>query len=324
VDGLDECEDTRAQEDIIKLIGASVRTNSTPFRWAIFSRAEPHIRSTFEDELIFPTIRILELPIQSPDDDHEVEIYIRHELRNILRRRNRPLAASWPADNDIKALVKAAGGLFAYAAAVLRHIDLSESLRFEAALHDVLSSVSHGGSDPFSGLDAFYMLIMQRIPKKILPSTQLLLHFISQSSRGDVREDTPLVHVSNQLGLSQSDFLSIYQFLHAVVWVGKYPKHLVLPNNVDSSRSYLDQRHLFETTPPFHHQAYGVHGLINFYHKSFYDFLIDPARSFSFCVTTPDICTKFLDSLIECHHHFAQRYALCGNSMLLFTPFSSY
>lgn len=69
VDGLDECADTRAQEDIIKLIVASVRTKSTPFLWAIFSRAEVHIRSTFEDELISTNIRIVELPIGSPDDD---------------------------------------------------------------------------------------------------------------------------------------------------------------------------------------------------------------------------------------------------------------
>jgi hypothetical protein len=133
VDGLDECEDTRAQEDIIKLIGASVRTNSTPFRWAIFSRAEPHIRSTFEDELIAPPTRIVELPIRSPDDDLEVEIY-------------------------------------------LRYIDLSKALRLEEPLHDVFNSVSHSGSGPFARLDAFYMLIMQRIPQSILPSAQLLLH----------------------------------------------------------------------------------------------------------------------------------------------------
>jgi hypothetical protein len=169
VDGLDECEDTRAQEDILKLIVASVRASSTPFRWAIFSQAEAHIRSTFVDDLVSPTTRIVELPIRSPDDNHEVEIYIRHEFRNILRRRNLPLAPSWPADEDIKALVKAAAGLFAYAAAVLRYIDLSEALRLEDPLHDVLNSVSRSGSGPLAELDAFYMLIMQRIPESLLP-----------------------------------------------------------------------------------------------------------------------------------------------------------
>jgi hypothetical protein len=321
IDGLDECEDSRAQEEIIKLIATSVRTKSTPFRWAIFSRAESHIRFTFEDELISPTTRTVELPIRSPDDDHEVEIYIRHEFRNILRRRNIPSTLSWPSDNDITVLVKAAAGLFAYAGAVLRYIDLSKALRLEDALQDVLNSVSHGSSGPFAGLDAFYMLIMQRIPESILPSAQLLLHRIQE---GGFEPGTFVAGVCNRLGLSQFDFLGVYQYLHAVLKVQEYHEPLVLPNNIDPSQSYLDQHHLFQWTRSFHDQLYGVHGVIDFHHKSFYDFLRDPARSSSFCVTTPAIRTRFFDCIVQHHHEFAQSYAICGNSTLLFTLSGSY
>jgi hypothetical protein len=318
IDGLDECEDTKAQEEIIKLIATSVRTKSTPFRWAIFSRAETHIRSTFEHELISPTTRIVELPIKSPDDDYQVEIFLRHEFGNILRRRNLPLTPSWPSDKDINALVKAAGGLFAYAAAVLRYIDLSKALGLEDALLDVLNSASHGGSGPFAGLDAFYMHIMQRIPENILPSAQLLLYY-SGSGR-----NTFQASICNQLGLSQFDFLGIYQYLHAVLRVQEYPDPLVLPSNVDSSHSYLDRRYFVQAAPSFHGQVMGVHGGINFHHKSFHDFLGDPARSSSFCVTTPAIYTKLFDCLVQRHHHFAQCYVIRGNGTLLFTPFGSY
>jgi hypothetical protein len=321
IDGLDECEDTGTQEDIIKLIATSVRAKSTPFRWAIFSRAEAHIRFTFEDELISSTTRIVELPIRSPDDDHEVEIYIRHEFRNILRRRNIPPTLSWPSANDIKTLVEAAAGLFAYAAAVLRYIDLSKALRLEDTLRDVLNSISHGGSGPFAGLDAFYMLIMEHIPESILPSAQLLLHYIQRTSFGP---GTFLADVCNLLEMSQFDFLGIYQYLHAVLRVQEYPEPLVLPSNVDSSRSYLDQRRLFQDTHYFRYQVFGVHGGINFYHKSFYNFLIDPARSSSFCVTTPAIRTKFFDRLVQRHRHFARSYAVRGNGTLLFPSFGLY
>jgi hypothetical protein len=317
IDGLDECENTRAQEEIIKLIATSVRTQSTPFRWAIFSRAESHIRSTFEHELISPTTRIVELPIRSPDDDHQIEIFLRHEFRNILRRRNLPLTLSWPSDNSIKALVKATGGLFAYAAAVLRYIDLSKVLRLQDALQDVLNSVSHGGSGPFAGLDAFYMLIMERIPENILFSAQLLLYYVQ---RIGFKRGAFLAGVCNQLGLSQFDFLGVYQYLHAVLTVQESHEPLVLPNNVDSSCSSLDQRHLYQRTPSFHSQVFGVHGVIKFHHKSFYDFLCDPARSTTFCVTTPAIRTEYFDCLVQCHDHFAQSYVISGNSALLFTP----
>jgi hypothetical protein len=316
IDGLDECEDTQAQGDIIKLIAASVRAKSTPFRWLIFSRPEPHIRSTFQDELISSTTRIVELPIGSPDDDSEIEIYMRHEFRNILRGRNLPLTPSWPADKDVEALVKAAAGLFAYAAAVLRYIDLSKALRLEDPLHDVLNSVSHGGSGPFAGLDAFYVHIMERIPESILPSTQVLLHLICQGLKGDIGGFAALGHLCNQLGLSQSDFLCIYQYLHAVLRVKECHEPLVLPSDVDSSRSYFDQRHLFQPIPSFYSQMYGVHGVIGFHHKSFYDFLIDPARSSSFCVNTPAIRTKFFDCLIQRHYHFSQNYTIGGNGTL--------
>jgi hypothetical protein len=321
IDGLDECEDTKAQEEIIKLIATSVRTKSTPFRWAIFSRAETHIRSTFEHELISPTTRIVELPIRSPDDDHQIEIFLRHEFGNILRRRNLPLTPSWPSDKDIKALVKAAAGLFAYAAAVLRYIDLSKATRLEDALIDVLNSPSRGDSGPFAGLDAFYMLIMQRIPENILLSAQLMLYYLQDGGFGP---NTFLANVCNQLGLSQYDFLGIYRYLHAVLKAQEYPEPLMLPDNVDSSHSYLDQRYLIQDNAPFLYPVHGVHGIINFYHKSFYDFLRDPSRSSSFCVTTPTIRTKFLDYLVQHHHHFAQSYTIRGNGALLFIPFGSY
>ena len=61
---------------------------------------------------------------------------------------------------------------------------------------------------------------------------------------------------------------------------------------------------------------------LRFYHKSFKDFLCDPTRSGSFCVNTPAIYCKFLDHLIQCHHHYASSYAIDGSSMY-FLPLAS-
>ncbi|KAF5356739.1 hypothetical protein D9756_006404 [Leucocoprinus leucothites] len=47
IDGLDECESQDAQAEIIKLIAASAQAKSTPFCWAIFSRADLRIVATF-------------------------------------------------------------------------------------------------------------------------------------------------------------------------------------------------------------------------------------------------------------------------------------
>jgi hypothetical protein len=312
IDGLDECEDTGAQEDIIRIIATSVRDKTTPFRWAIFSRAEVHILSTFEDELISPITRTVELPIRSPEDDLEIELYLRREFRNILRRRKLPLDPSWPADEDIKALVKAAAGLFAYAAAVLRFIDLSKTLRLEVPLRDVLNSIPHGSAGPFAGLDAFYTLLLKRIPEEILPRAQLLLFHIQ---RGVFETgDWQLFVVCNKLGLSRSEFLGVYQYLRSVLKFQENHKPLVLPSHVDSSRSLFDQNLSLQSSRTLLNQFRKVHGVINFHHKSFYDFLRDPARSSSFWVTSPTIQKRFFDSLIQIHHHFAKSYTINGNS----------
>jgi len=48
IDGLDECAGKDAQAEIIEIIASSVREKCTPSHWAIFSRAEPRIMSTFK------------------------------------------------------------------------------------------------------------------------------------------------------------------------------------------------------------------------------------------------------------------------------------
>ena len=122
IDGLDECAGEDAQAEIIKMIASSVRNGSTPFRWAIFSRAESRIVSTFKQDIVASVTHSVELPI-SRDADGEIEMYLRGEFQSILEHRDYAhLSSSWPADSDIQTLVDAADGLFAHPAAVLRHV----------------------------------------------------------------------------------------------------------------------------------------------------------------------------------------------------------
>lgn len=47
VDGLDECQDKNAQQEIVEIVAKSVRNNTTSFCWAFLSRPEPHIEAVF-------------------------------------------------------------------------------------------------------------------------------------------------------------------------------------------------------------------------------------------------------------------------------------
>ncbi|KAF9441170.1 hypothetical protein P691DRAFT_813488 [Macrolepiota fuliginosa MF-IS2] len=161
VDGLDECESTDDQCRIIEIIAAAARDGITPFCWAFFSRPEPHIEASFSRADVAQITCMTMLPI-SRDADSDIELYLRSGFENILRRRNIPLKSQWPSDNDIQTLVKKSDGLFIYAATALRVV--AQPGPIEEALHTVCTTSSdRTGNSPFAELDAFYMLIMQRI-----------------------------------------------------------------------------------------------------------------------------------------------------------------
>jgi len=104
IDGLDECLGEAAQAEIIEIIASSVRAKSTPFCWAIFSRAEPRIVSTFNQDSVASVTHPVELPI-SREADGEIEMYLRGEFRNILERRGcRQLLSIWPSDSILRYL----------------------------------------------------------------------------------------------------------------------------------------------------------------------------------------------------------------------------
>ena len=305
-----------AQAEIIEVIASSVRTRSTPFRWAIFSRAEPHIVSTFSQDTITSITHFVELPI-SREADGEIELYLRGEFKNILRRRNcLHLSSSWPTNDDITRLVDAAAGLFAHSAAALRQVGYPSDWQFRERLQSVLDAVSQAGNQastsPFSQLDALYIHIMSQIPEGILPSAQLLL---CDGVKYDIDYSFYASIICNTHRLSESTFRDICHYLHAVIaYEASFDPLSSMDPRIDLTRSFLDQGQWFHPELSFLRHLWSVHGSLRFYHKSFYDFLCDPARSGPFCVFTLDNYCKFIDHLIQNHHHYASSYAIDGSS----------
>ena len=320
IDGLDECMGEEAQAEIIEVIASSVRTRSTPFRWAIFSRAEPRIVSTFSQDTIASITHFVELPI-SREADGEIELYLRGEFKNILRRRNcLHLLSSWPTDDDIRKLVDAAAGMFAHPSAVLRQIGYPSDYQFHERLESVLGALSQPekqpSTSPISQLDALYVHIMSQIPERILPSAQL---FLSYAARGDNTLSLSVALTCGLLRLSEYTFRDICHYLHAVIaYEASFDPLSSINSRVDLTRSFLDQGQWFHPEFSFLYHLWSIHGFLRFYHKSFYDFLRDPARSGPFCITTPAIYYKLIDQMIQNHHHYASSYAVDGSSTSFF------
>jgi hypothetical protein len=315
IDGLDECQSKEAQTEIIELISVSVRAKSTPFCWAIFSRAEPHIVSAFTK--VSAHCYSMFLPI-SRDADGEIKLYLHGGFENILRRRNLALPSSWPTDEDIQTLVNASAGLYAYAAAVLRFVDRYSYAGFKETLQAVINVILKCSPklsiSPFAELDAFYIHIMKCIPQDILPSTQLLLASMVER---EVGPSWQVAAVCNQLGLSETEFRSICHQLQAVVTFRESPGLPALDADIDLARSHFDQELVLLPNSPLGDSLYCVHGVVNCYHKSFFDFLVDPTRSSTFCVTTPTVREELFNRYIQRYHHFAQNYVIRESSSVI-------
>ena len=251
IDGLDECASKDAQAEIIKIIASSVRERSTPFNWAIFSRAEPHIMSTFKQDNIASVTHSIELPI-SREADSEIEMYLRAGFKNILDQRGFPqLLSSWPTDSDIWTLVKAAAGLFAHPAAVLCHVAYPRDSQFCERLQSVLDALSGTGeqaaTSPFSQLDALYVHIMEHIPEHILLYAQLF---------SQLPDDVAVSCCVNRI--SEYTFKDICHHLHAVIsYEPSFDPLSSLDPRIDLTRPYYDQGQWFHLDRSIINHVYG-------------------------------------------------------------------
>ncbi|KAF9442528.1 hypothetical protein P691DRAFT_779366 [Macrolepiota fuliginosa MF-IS2] len=213
IDGLDECAGETAQRAIIEIVAASTRAHTTPFVWLICSRLEPHLVAAFNSPEVSAVTHQEELMV-SRAIDNEIFKYLTDELAKEGREHDLPLP--WPHERDMGTLINLSSGLFIYAHTVVRFIGDRNSLGPESQLQAVLalatSTVRESSEHPLSELDFFYLLIMERIPMKLLQTVQwiLLATKIPRVSNGS--EETRQL-----LRLSPSEFRTACRALHSVM-----------------------------------------------------------------------------------------------------------
>ncbi|KAF9444061.1 hypothetical protein P691DRAFT_637331, partial [Macrolepiota fuliginosa MF-IS2] len=176
IDGLDECDKGPQMHcDIVEIVIASVHKKTTPFRWAFLSRPETHIVGSFTAADTRPLSYHLEIRV-SREIDNEIALYLKAELRKIQQRSGLP--NSWVSERDIGTLVNLSGGLFIYAATLVRFVGNHRSLgpvdQLRAVLALAKGNKEISSTHPLSELDRFYILIMRCIPPEILPRIQAI------------------------------------------------------------------------------------------------------------------------------------------------------
>ncbi|KAF9442637.1 hypothetical protein P691DRAFT_810320 [Macrolepiota fuliginosa MF-IS2] len=261
VDGLDECADVGAQEDIVRIIAQSAQKQSTPFLWIFLSRPELHLVGVFNSA----EVKAITLPIElhiSREVDGEIAMFLTDKFRETARKHPQ-LPSPWPSEEEVWLIVDLSDGRFACADAVSRFIGDDDSAGPQEQLHDILHlareySAQENRGRSLTGLDGFYTLMMERVPPKQL-QTVLWILLLTRTNIINVEAQT----IANALELSESQFRNACRSLHSVMAITRPPP---------------PQRHSGVTitinNPP----------RLGFYHASFMDFLGDPARSKRFCI----------------------------------------
>ncbi|KAJ3572042.1 hypothetical protein NP233_g3346 [Leucocoprinus birnbaumii] len=217
LDGFDEVDGIEAQCDIINIIVASIRDQTTPFRWFIASRPEPHIQRTMRAKNVSPILSQINIPL-SPENDHEILTFFTKELEKIGEQYDLP--PSWCSEANLATLVKFANGLWVCVSTVVRFIGSSKSLGPTEQLRLVLSVAkkSSSSANPLAAMDLFYSLIMRQIPSDVAPTVQKIL-LLNKAYHINCAEVNHILELANVLGLSREGFYTACDFLQSILYI---------------------------------------------------------------------------------------------------------
>ena len=244
LDGLDECGDPQSHESVLRLILAAVSQYNLPFSFLIASRPEHKIREVFDEFTMGLTMRRLVLDDKYlPDDD--IRTFLVSSFQDIKRRHPSGTSLpSWPSKEDIERLVLRSSGQFIYASTVIKFVDSHRHWPPDR-LKIIFGILPPGKTTPFAEMDAFYSHILFAAwdnIDKILDIATVLLFL--QSPRSDRRPT--IQFLESFLSYRPGEVLMVLSDLHSIISVPP-------PDEQDK--------------------------LVEFFHASLGDFLVDHSRS---------------------------------------------
>ena len=271
VDGLDECADQKARAIILKSIFDNLPRLHGHLKFLIVSRPEYDIQRSFKSAAAShgqytDTIELLG-DLRAYED---IRVYLRDNFDRI--KQTHPLEAyitpEWPSDDEIQGLVEKSSGQFVYASTVIKYIE-NDHDEPQQRLDDLLN-LRTTSSNPYAELDALYV--------NILTSSKadhtLLVKILSIGILVDQFHDRVNFKREDQ----SRSFMKTDRFVESVLFLRPGGVQLALLN-LKSLVQVIPLRHLAKTM------------FIEFWHKSFYDFLLDSSRSKEFYASSAHAST---------------------------------
>jgi len=251
VDALNECGGLEEQRHVIAVLAEVLSHGSFPFVCLLSSHFDRHIEHEIDTTL---TALIEDRAVLGDNSDAEradIQAYLRANVDRIRSKHafGDRIPKEWPLESDLETIVRKSGGQFIYASTVVRYIESPDHNPHERLQHILGICPTKSGDEPFAALDALYRILMSSV--KNFPVARQILGI--------------------ELVRSSSQFWTPYLMKDFFDFKGHFRSldgDIVLAP-LASVLQYKD-------------------GCIRFYHLSFVEFLLDPARSREYFVQPTD------------------------------------
>lgn len=160
VDGLDECQDPRLQDIILRTLGNALHEYKLPVRFLIASRPEQNITFAFNSHPLSQLWTSLVLDNKfDPDSDIRTFLSASFDEIKASHPRRSKIPAEWPGVSIINALVKKSSGQFIYASVVQKYVSCINERPINR-LEVVMKLRPMRQEMPFAELDTLYMHLL--------------------------------------------------------------------------------------------------------------------------------------------------------------------
>ncbi|KAF9786322.1 hypothetical protein BJ322DRAFT_781146 [Thelephora terrestris] len=246
IDALDECQDEEPASAVLSILGQFV-SKIPEAKFFVTGRPEPRIREGFRLPMLAEVTDVFVLHEVEPSRvDNDIRLFFGHKFSDLARRRS---LDDWPTKEQLDLLCERAGGLFVYAVATVKSID-KPSTNPRKQLNLLLQSPESStreGKTRLTGnttLDLLYTSILQEAFSDVNgPDNDPMVRSVLGAMILAANPLSPST-IAKVLGLDPEDVFPLLSLVQSLL-------------------IFQDQDIDFPVRP---------------FHKSFFDFLIDPDR----------------------------------------------
>ena len=267
VDGLDECRITSAQTQILNALSTAVKDLHIPLCFFIASRPEHDIRQAFNDQNGLGSLSFSVALDYTYKPNVDIEIFLQSTFDEIKRQHpsKAQLPASWPSLEDIQWLVEKSSGQFIFASTVAKYVN-SHHHWSPDRLNIILGQSNSGQETPFAEMDRLYHLILSSVAD-IEKVKDVFAFLILQPFQNEKAKTTTMCE--RFLFYRPGEIHTILSDIHSIIFVPPPEPH-------DSSANVLE-----------------------FFHASLTDFLLDRSRSMDLFLDQGVAYAKFTSLAIK-------------------------